>query len=195
MNKKHVMHYSRDNEDMLISILMLTGLLAATALRVAVGGVSVAQSPMAGLIFAVLLIFLSLAAGVKTKLSKKIAVIGILGGLFLCLPALFAYGNSARPAGNYIFWSATVSIVALAEEYFFRGALYNVIQKWKGETVAILLSSLAFAALHIPLYGWHVLALDFCVGVWLGGLRAVSKSWIAPGIAHTLADLAGWWLR
>jgi membrane protease YdiL (CAAX protease family) len=73
--------------------------------------------------------------------------------------------------------------------------LYNLVKKWKGETAAILLSSLAFAALHIPLYGWHVLALDFCVGVWLGGLRAVSKSWIAPGIAHTLADLAGWWLR
>ena len=37
--------------------------------------------------------------------------------------------------------------------------------------------------------------LDLAVGVWLGALRAVSGSVAVPAIAHTLADLAGWWLR
>jgi hypothetical protein len=31
--------------------------------------------------------------------------------------------------------------------------------------------------------------------VWLGGLRLQSGGAGAPAVAHTLADLASWWLR
>jgi hypothetical protein len=44
-------------------------------------------------------------------------------------------------------------------------------------------------------YGWAVVPLDIAVGVWLGTLRAVTGTVAAPAIAHSLADLAGWWLR
>jgi hypothetical protein len=37
--------------------------------------------------------------------------------------------------------------------------------------------------------------LDIAVGVWLGTLRAISGTVTAPALAHSLADLAGWWLR
>jgi membrane protease YdiL (CAAX protease family) len=88
-----------------------------------------------------------------------------------------------------------VSAVALAEEYFLRGALYEAVERWHGQTAAVVVGAVALAALHIPLYGFHVLPLDFAVGLWLGALRAIAGSPLAPGITHTVADLAGWWLR
>jgi len=46
----------------------------------------------------------------------------------------------------------------------------------------------------VPLYGWHALPLDTAVGVVLGVTRLVAGTWVAPAIAHTAADVAGWWM-
>jgi membrane protease YdiL (CAAX protease family) len=59
---------------------------------------------------------------------------------------------------------------------------------------AVLATSLLFALIHVPLYGWHVVPLDFGVGVFLAGLRLASGSVTAPVIAHVVADLATWWV-
>jgi len=56
-------------------------------------------------------------------------------------------------------------------------------------------TTLAFALLHVPLYGWSVFLLDVAVGFALGTLRAITGTVLAPSVAHTVADLAGWWLR
>jgi uncharacterized membrane-anchored protein YhcB (DUF1043 family) len=45
------------------------------------------------------------------------------------------------------------------------------------------------------MYGWHVLPLDLAVGVVLGMLRTRTGTAAAPGAAHVLADVAGWFLR
>jgi membrane protease YdiL (CAAX protease family) len=58
----------------------------------------------------------------------------------------------------------------------------------------VAVTSIVFALIHVPLYGWHVVPLDLGVGVFLGGLRLVSGSVAAPAIAHIGADLATWWL-
>lgn len=92
-------------------------------------------------------------------------------------------------------WAIVVALVALAEEAFLRGSLFEAIKAWHGSTWAIVITALAFTGLHIPIYGWSVVPLDFVVGLLLGQIRVVSKTWLAPGLAHTLADLAGWWLR
>ena len=76
-----------------------------------------------------------------------------------------------------------------------RGSLYRAVDQRAGAVAAIALTSVAFALLHVPLYGWAVVPLDLAVGVWLGVLRAVTGSAVAPAVAHSLADLAGWWLR
>ena len=48
--------------------------------------------------------------------------------------------------------------------------------------------------LHVPLYGWHVVPLDLGVGLFLGGLRLLTGGAVAPAVAHTVADLATWWI-
>jgi hypothetical protein len=40
-----------------------------------------------------------------------------------------------------------------------------------------------------------VFLLDVAVGFALGTLRAITGTVLAPSVAHTVADLAGWWLR
>jgi hypothetical protein len=60
--------------------------------------------------------------------------------------------------------------------------------------VAVVATSLVFALIHVPLYGWHVVPLDLGVGLLLGGLRLVTGGVTAPAAAHTIADVATWWL-
>jgi len=59
----------------------------------------------------------------------------------------------------------------------------------------ILILALAFAAMHIPFYGWRAVPIDFAAGLVLGCVRAATGRWQAGAGTHLLADLAGWWLR
>jgi membrane protease YdiL (CAAX protease family) len=88
-----------------------------------------------------------------------------------------------------------VSAVAVAEEVLLRGALWEVAARRWGLPAALAVTTGAFGLLHVPLYGWDALPLDLAVGLLLGGLRLAAGGWGAPAVAHTLADLAGWWLR
>jgi membrane protease YdiL (CAAX protease family) len=177
-----------------VSFILACAFVISILLRIAVGGVDVARSPTAGLVFAGCLIMLCIASGLRTKINSRICALGLLGGIFLCLPSIAAFPTGTHPYGSYINWAIVVSVVALAEEAFLRGVFFDAVSKWRGNTVACLVAALAFAALHVPLYGWHVLPLDFTVGMFLGALRIISGSWVAPGISHVFADLTSWWI-
>jgi membrane protease YdiL (CAAX protease family) len=75
-----------------------------------------------------------------------------------------------------------------------RGVLLDRIQRAGGLVSAVILTSAVFALMHVPLYGWHVVPLDFAVGLGLAGLRLTTRGLVAPAIAHVVADLATWWL-
>ena len=64
---------------------------------------------------------------------------------------------------------------------------------WR-EVVALLVTSVLFALIHVPVYSPSVVPLDFGVGLLLGGLRLWFGGPVAPAAAHVLADLATWWL-
>jgi membrane protease YdiL (CAAX protease family) len=177
---------------------LMLGLAAAVALRVAVGHGDVAGSPSAGLVFGGCLAALALAAGVVVRRPTTTGLlVGLGGAAVLCLPpALMRLGAEGhRPAGSFAGWAVVVTAVAVAEEALLRGALYDALREWRGELVAVAGAAVAFALMHAPVYGWHVVSLDLAVGVWLGALRAASGSLAAPVTAHAVADLAGWWLR
>jgi len=189
-------HFGEHQRALLVRVL-LSGLILSVAVRVIVGNGNTAHSAVAGVVLASCLLLLSAAAGVSMNISRRVIGIGLLGGLFLCIPALIAHVGGApshQPMGNYIVWSSIVGFVALAEEVFLRGVLFDAVMSWRGERMAIIISAVAFALLHIPLYGWSAVPLDFAVGLWLGGLRAVTGTFWAPATAHILADLFAWWL-
>jgi membrane protease YdiL (CAAX protease family) len=183
--------------------IALTGLAAALVARIAVAGSAGIRSLPAGLIFAVLLGLVAVASAAPlvrrtpASLLRQIGV-GVLGAAVLCLPAAVRHTDGVLvtlPLHGYLPWAFGVTVVALAEEALLRGTLYRALEQRYGVSAALAVTTVAFALLHVPLYGWSVFVLDLAVGFWLGTLRAISGSVVAPAIAHTVADLAGWWLR
>jgi membrane protease YdiL (CAAX protease family) len=181
-----------------LAVLLLLGFGASLAVRVVVGRPDVPHAAGAGLLFAGSLTLLTVAARTRVTMSRRTVGAGVAGGIVLCLPVLFiriTAGTHHPPAGNYLLWALVVSLVAFAEEAFLRGAFYDVITAVSNQTIAIIVAASAFAVLHIPLYGLTSVPLDFGAGLLLGSLRLATGTFVGPGIAHTVADLAGWWLR
>jgi membrane protease YdiL (CAAX protease family) len=178
------------------SWLLVIGFGTAVLARLVVGGAGAAQSPPAGLLFALLLLGMSIAARTRVQLSRRALLAGVAGAVLVCLPvALLRLGQPMHAADGYLGWAAVVGVVAAAEEVFLRGTLYDAVCDAAGDTAAVLVGALAFAALHVPLYGWHVVPLDLAVGVLLGELRRATGTPAAPAVTHVTADLAAWFLR
>ena len=89
-------------------------------------------------------------------------------------------------------WSAHAAITvvgaAIAEELFFRRFLYAALLR-RGAAVAIVVSALLFALVHIPSYGARVFPIDLAAGLVLSWQRWASGSWTAPAVAHVAANL------
>jgi membrane protease YdiL (CAAX protease family) len=188
-----------------LTALGLVGLALAVTLRVRVAGVAGAASVPAGFTFGLVLVALAAAVGLRLPRPTVATILaGTAAAAVLCVPVVIhrlAPGPDAvADPGAWPLWAAGVTFVAVAEEALLRGALYDrlvvfVPGRTAGPAAAIAVTAVAFALLHAPVYGWRVVPLDLAVGVWLGILRHVSGSFAAPAVAHTLADLAGWWLR
>ena len=131
----------------------------------------------------------SIAVGVVVGLALvAIAIIGPAVGGVMTIPGV------GRPAAPFVPWALITLLVAAAEEGLLRGALLDRIERAAGLVPAIALTTLLFAVMHVPLYGWHVVPLDLVVGLVLVGLRLSTRGLAAPIAAHAVADLATWWL-
>jgi membrane protease YdiL (CAAX protease family) len=134
--------------------------------------------------------------------SARNLVLGVLAGL--ALVALTSAGawiaganlppGLGRPAAPFVPWALVTVLVAAGEEALLRGRLFDATHRAGGTTAAVALTTVAFALLHLPLYGWHVVPLDLGVGLAFAGLRLTTRGIAAPAAAHAVADLATWWL-
>ena len=77
---------------------------------------------------------------------------------------------------------------AVAEEAFFRRLVYGGLTRW-GPVVAVAASALAFALVHIPIYGPAVFWVDLGAGLFLGWQRWASGGWGAAAATHAAANL------
>jgi membrane protease YdiL (CAAX protease family) len=102
--------------------------------------------------------------------------------------------GTGRPAAPFVPWAAVTILVAGAEEALLRGRLFDAVRRARGVIPAVFITTVAFALMHVPLYGWHVVPLDLAVGLGLVGLRLATGGIAAPAAAHVVADLATWWL-
>lgn len=175
---------------------LLTGALCgAVVVRMAIAGPARASSVTAGLVFAALLAAAAAAYRPTVGGTRWVVPAGLGGAALLVLPAAVANGGLGQlPVAGYVGWASATALVATAEEAFLRGALFGALARWRGPNVAVVGAAVAFALLHLPLYGVSALPLDFAVGLLLGALRLLTGGWAAPAVAHAGADLAGWWL-
>ena len=100
-----------------------------------------------------------------------------------------AFALRADPAAFLL-----VTLAAVAEEALFRGALYGLLERL-GPVAAIAGSSLAFALLHVPLYGMAALPVDLGAGLLLSWQRWASGRWTVPAATHAAANLLAVILR
>jgi membrane protease YdiL (CAAX protease family) len=185
--------------------VLLFGLGGAVLVRVAVAGSAGVGSVSAGFVFGALVLGLAVLpvlAGVRGALApgpvRAQLVIGLAGAAVLCVVPLAVHlrtPGGALPLSQLPVWAAVVTLVAVAEEVLLRGVLWSAAEKWRGTVAALVMTTGAFGLLHVPLYGWEALPLDLAVGLLLGGLRMAAGGWGSAAVAHTVADLAGWWLR
>jgi membrane protease YdiL (CAAX protease family) len=179
-------------------LLLLAGLAVAVAIRQVVSGTAGPRSDAGALTFALCLAALCAASGVRLRVGfLRGAAAGTAGGVLLAGVALARLGlhvTASRPMTGFAGWLLVTALVAITEEALLRGVLFAHVTRLHGDRAAVLVTAVAFAVLHVPLYGWQVLPLDVAVGVVLGILRLVSGTWVAPAVAHVLADAAGWWL-
>jgi membrane protease YdiL (CAAX protease family) len=135
-------------------------------------------------------------AGVGTRIGGAIGAGLAVGLVLVALAVLIGRDQlpALRPAVPFFPWLAVTGLVATAEEVALRGALFDATERMGGPAAAILVTSLAFAVMHVPFYGPHVLLLDLGVGLALGGLRLMTGGVTAPAVAHVVADAATWWI-
>jgi membrane protease YdiL (CAAX protease family) len=178
-------------------VAALAALFVAVLIRVQFAGAAGARSAAAGLLFGALTAALAGALGApgsRRRFRPGAVGVGLVGAAVLCLPPLLLSREPSLPAGQFPRWAVTVATVAIAEEVLLRGALFTALAEWRGPTMALVVTTVVFALMHVPVYGWHVFGVDLAAGLWLGALRLATRSVTAPAIAHAFADLAGWWL-
>ena len=86
-------------------------------------------------------------------------------------------------------WAPVLGVsAAMAEEALFRRLAYGRLLRF-GVPVAIVGSAVAFALLHVPLYGVAVLPIDLGAGLLLTWQRWASGTWTVPAATHAAANL------
>jgi membrane protease YdiL (CAAX protease family) len=158
-----------------------------------------AADPVAvGLGFGAALAALGATGGWRIRLPRAASIaLGMAAAAVLIAIAVIPRLGAVHPSTlsvAFLPWAIATVIVATAEEMVLRGVLFDALSESWGPIAAVLLTSVVFALMHVPLYGWHVVPLDLGVGLILGGLRLLSGGIAAPALAHTIADLATWWL-
>ena len=79
------------------------------------------------------------------------------------------------------------ALAAVAEEAFFRRLVYGLLSP-AGAAVAVVGSAVAFAAVHVTVWGWWVLPLDLAAGLLLSWQRAYTGRWSVPAVTHVVAN-------
>jgi membrane protease YdiL (CAAX protease family) len=178
--------------------LLGVGLTVVVGTRWAATVAGLADGISIGLIFGLSLALLAFGVGWRPTRDRWSSVpLGLAGGGLLVAVALASRSPASAPfaaAAAFGPWAAVTILVAVAEEAVLRGALFDALEDAAGTTATVVLTSLVFGLIHVPLYGWHVVPLDTGVGLLLAGLRLGTGGVAAPGLAHALADLATWWL-
>ncbi len=86
-------------------------------------------------------------------------------------------------------WAVGVAAAAaVAEEMLFRRALYGLLEAW-GPRMAIAATSVTFALVHVPVYGWKVGGVDLAAGLLFGWQRWATGSWTSPALTHAAANV------
>jgi membrane protease YdiL (CAAX protease family) len=126
--------------------------------------------------------------GGRGELRAGVAPTSVLAiGLGAVLAAAVVVGP--RPPAPTTAWAVPLGVVAaVAEEAFFRGLLYRALSR-AGIAVAVGGTALAFAAIHVPAYGYPAFWVDLGAGAVLSWQRWATGGWGVPAATHVAANV------
>jgi len=120
----------------------------------------------------------------STRLHPGLVLVIGLSAVALAL----ATGGAPVPA-PLTSWALPLTVLAaVAEEALFRKAAYGALER-HGAVVAIGVTALVFALVHVPLYGVAVFPVDLGAGLLLSWQRWASGSWTVPAATHAAANV------
>jgi membrane protease YdiL (CAAX protease family) len=122
------------------------------------------------------------------------------GGLdALHVPDLAWLASAGGSTLSAEFAAVQLVVVALPEELFFRGMLHELLERrlpparrllGGGIGLALVLSSLAFALIHLPKDGDPRALATFFPGLLFGWMRSATGSILAPTLTHAASNIA-----
>jgi membrane protease YdiL (CAAX protease family) len=121
--------------------------------------------------------WLALAVGLAALLLVPAAIEAVDGGA-LTVPWVPATAGGV----------ASAIVAAVAEEAFFRRLVYGSLRPL-GVAVAVGVSTVLFAMVHVPQYGWATLPVNLGAGLVLGWQRWASGGWAVPAVTHAAANV------
>jgi membrane protease YdiL (CAAX protease family) len=118
--------------------------------------------------------------------ARRMVVVTAAGVATVALVASIVSGRAPVPIAD----DAVVLtlVAAIVEEAFFRRFLYALLRP-AGAPVAIGVTAALFALVHVTVYGWWVVPIDFAAGLLFGWQREAAGTWWSPAITHFVANL------
>jgi membrane protease YdiL (CAAX protease family) len=121
--------------------------------------------------------------GTRRLHPAVVVAVGILG------LGLAAWASGRPTSSPYGGWAIVLALLAaVAEEALFRRVAFAALEP-AGVVVAIGVTSLLFALVHLPLYGVATFPVDLGAGLLFGWQRWASGSWRASAATHAAANL------
>jgi membrane protease YdiL (CAAX protease family) len=178
--------------------VLAAAVMSTATLRAVVMALDPRIAIAAGGMFGLILLAMAFAVGWRPSRPRLADLaLGLAGGVvLLAVPMILQGGHLAigtRPEPMVV-WAALTVLVATGEEIVLRGVVMDAIDEASNPVTAIIVTSVLFGLMHVPVYGWAVVPVDIAAGIWLAGLRRVSGGVAAPAVAHVIADLATRWL-
>jgi membrane protease YdiL (CAAX protease family) len=101
-----------------------------------------------------------------------------------------ATGAAGSPPGFPLAaWTVPLALfAAVAEELLFRRLAYAALAR-RSEALAVGATAVAFALVHLPLYGVAAFPVDLGAGLLLSWQRWASGIWTVPAATHAAANL------
>ena len=131
----------------------------------------------------------SLGAVVAGPSSERVVHPALALGVGIAAVIAAASASGTPIPGPRSEWAIPLGVAAaVAEEAFFRRFLYGHLVRY-GAAVAVIGSALAFAAVHVPVYGLVALPVDLGAGLLFGWPRWASGSWAVPAATHAAANV------
>jgi membrane protease YdiL (CAAX protease family) len=133
--------------------------------------------------------------GYKTKNLAKDIGAGIAGSIFVSLLLILVNLQNPIPKLNLsgvfldIYFFLLVILGPFCEEIIFRGIIYNFAVEKLNKTAGVIISALIFTLAHMPKASFEMV-LFFLLSLILGVLRRISSNLLPSTIAHSIANIA-----